>query len=184
MTVINHLSYYKNHLHQLYFEKSESQMMDVGIGRRMDGWTSEQKENMEGKDVVGRKWYTVMKVDLKEPSWGEEGLYCKVRKKEVMTEPRRKKDGKVERKTRSSVRPEPPSLPSLLKSLSVSPIASSNERAICKAPSTSPSSKRNFKFATFAIHSLTVMRVPTSKSASRTSAVARWIATPCSAKYL
>ena len=62
-------------------------------------------------------------------------------------------------RTKNKNRIRPPSLPSLLKSLSVSPIASSNERAICKAPSTSPSSKRNFKFATFAIHSLTVMRV-------------------------
>lgn len=100
MTVIDNLSYYKNHLYQLYFEKSESEMMDVGIGRRMDGRRSRRK-------TLSSAGSRIMKVDLKEPSWEEEGLYCKVRKKEVMTEPRRKKDGKVEWKTRSSERPEP-----------------------------------------------------------------------------
>lgn len=38
----------------------------------------------------------MMKTDLKESSWKEEALFWKVRKKEVMTEPRGKKDGKVE----------------------------------------------------------------------------------------
>lgn len=72
MTVKHNLSYYKNHLYQLYFEKSESEMMDVGIGRRMDGRPSRRKTRKARMSSAGSR---IMKVDLKEPSWEEEGLY-------------------------------------------------------------------------------------------------------------
>ena len=145
------------------------------------GWMDVRSRRKTRKARMSSAGSRIMKVDLKEPSWEEEGLYWKVRKKEVMTEPRRKKDGKVEWKTRSSARPEPRTRTEYdhlhylhCSSHWVSPPLHlpMNEQFVKHHPH-HPLPKE------FQIRNL-CNPFPHSDAGT----VARWIATPCSAKYL